>query len=148
MNRENESILDALNETPRLLKECIDEIEPKLYKKKIIKGKWSIHEHATHIEDDYINGNSYRITGSATTYQKPFGDFEDSGKLMRDTTALRIELHSLSQELYHFYISHAAVLVNQNDIYSEPTPIYSNIENGLGLFGGDNITIVESKIEY
>ncbi len=61
MNREIESILDALSETPRLLKELIDEIEPKLYKEKIIKGKWSIHEHATHIAVGDIYGFQKRL---------------------------------------------------------------------------------------
>ncbi|MDC1540331.1 DinB family protein [Flavobacteriaceae bacterium] len=61
MNREIESILDALNETPRLLKELIDEIETKLYKKKIIIGKWSIHEHATHIAVGDIYGFQKRL---------------------------------------------------------------------------------------
>ena len=49
MNREVETILNALNETPRLLQELIAEIDPELYKEKIVKDKWSIHEHATHI---------------------------------------------------------------------------------------------------
>lgn len=49
MNIETETILIALSETPRLLKELINEIDPELYKKKIIKDKWSIHEHATHL---------------------------------------------------------------------------------------------------
>lgn len=61
MNREIESILNALNETPRLLKELILEIDPELYKKKIIKGKWSIHENATHIAVGDIYGFQKRI---------------------------------------------------------------------------------------
>ena len=43
------SLLNALNETPRLLKELISEINPELYKQELVKRKWSIHEHATHI---------------------------------------------------------------------------------------------------
>lgn len=61
MIKEIESILVALNETPRLLKELINEIEPKLYKKKIIKGKWSIHEHAIHIAVGDIYGFQKRL---------------------------------------------------------------------------------------
>jgi len=61
MNREIETILNALNETPRLLKELIDEINPELYKEKIIKGKWSIHEHATHIAVGDIYGFQKRL---------------------------------------------------------------------------------------
>jgi hypothetical protein len=49
MNQKIETILNALKETPRLLKELITEIDPGLYKENIIKGKWSIHEHATHV---------------------------------------------------------------------------------------------------
>lgn len=49
MYKKIEPILQALEETPRLLKELISEIDSKRYKLEIIKGKWSIHEHATHI---------------------------------------------------------------------------------------------------
>lgn len=99
-------------------------------------------------KDEYFNEASYAVTGTATTYQFAFGDFDGSGELMRDTSVLRIELHSLSQELYNFYSSHAAVLKNQSDIYAEPSQIYTNIENGLGSFGGENITVVEAEIVY
>jgi len=61
MERKIKSILDALGETPRLLKELIDEIEPELYKKEIIKGKWSIHENATHIAVTDIYGFQKRL---------------------------------------------------------------------------------------
>ncbi len=99
-------------------------------------------------KDEYFNGNNHAVTGTATTYQNPFGDFDGSGDLMRDTSILRIELHSLSQELYNFYTSHAVLLKNQNDIYSEPTQVFTNIENGLGSFAGENITLIETEIEY
>ena len=49
MNKQTETILNALEETPRLLKELITEIDPTLDEKQLIKGKWSIHEHATHV---------------------------------------------------------------------------------------------------
>ena len=39
MKKEIETLLNALRETPRLLKELINEIDPELYKEKIIKGK-------------------------------------------------------------------------------------------------------------
>ena len=61
MNIEIETILNALIETPRLLKELITEIDSELYKKKIIKGKWSIHEHATHIAVGDIYGFQKRL---------------------------------------------------------------------------------------
>ncbi len=63
MNREIETILNALSETPRLLNELITEIDPDLYKKKIVKNKWSIHEHATHIAVGDIYGFQKRLNG-------------------------------------------------------------------------------------
>ncbi len=61
MNREIETILNALSETPRLLKELITEIDPELYKEEIIQGKWSIHEHATHVAVGDIYGFQKRL---------------------------------------------------------------------------------------
>ncbi|WP_117879351.1 DinB family protein [Aureibaculum luteum] len=61
MNREIKTILNALSETPRLLKELISEIDSELYKEKMIKGKWSIHEHATHIAVGDIYGFQKRL---------------------------------------------------------------------------------------
>jgi len=69
MNREIETIISALIETPRLLKELISEIDSKIYKEKIISGKWSIHEHATHIAVSDIYG-----------FQKRLSDFKQKEK--------------------------------------------------------------------
>ena len=66
MNQEIESLLKALEETPRLLKELITEINPELYTKELIKGKWSIHENATHI-----------AVGDLYGFQKRLVDFEE-----------------------------------------------------------------------
>ena len=54
-------ILSALSETPRLLKELVSEIDPLLYQKQIIKDKWTIHEHATHIAVGDIYGFQKRL---------------------------------------------------------------------------------------
>ena len=61
MNREIETILNALTETPRLLSELISEIDPELHKQRLIKGKWSIHENATHVTVGDIYGFQKRL---------------------------------------------------------------------------------------
>tara|TARA_B110000967_G_C18863293_1_gene551284 strand:+ start:1457 stop:1936 length:480 start_codon:yes stop_codon:yes gene_type:complete len=61
MNQKVEPLLKALKETPRLLKELISEIDPVLYKAKIIEGKWSIQEHATHIAVGDLYGFQKRL---------------------------------------------------------------------------------------
>lgn len=61
MNQKVEPILNALAETPRILSELIKEIDPERYKKEIIDGKWSIHEHATHIAVGDLYGFQKRL---------------------------------------------------------------------------------------
>jgi hypothetical protein len=39
-------------------------------------------------------------------------------------------------ELYCFCSGYAAVLKNENNIYSEPASVYSHVKNGTGIFGG------------
>lgn len=55
------SLLNALQESPRILKELISEIDPQLYKKAIIDGRWSIHENATHIAVTDVYGFQKRL---------------------------------------------------------------------------------------
>lgn len=100
--------------------------------------------------DEIFNNTNYEISGTATTYAETFGDYDLTNRedLILDTTNLYISLHHLSPELYYFYSSHATSLDNENDIYSEPTPIFSNVENGLGIFGGENLTLKKVVIEY
>ncbi len=61
MTEDIETLLGALKETPRLLKELISEIDPILYKQELIKGKWSIHEHTTHVAVGDLYGFQKRI---------------------------------------------------------------------------------------
>jgi len=101
-------------------------------------------------EDKAFNGINHVVSGTATTYRNPFGDFDyewptDTNKIKVDSLHLHITVRKLTKELYTFYSSHATVLKNENNIYSEPTPIYSNIENGVGVFGGE--FVIESVVE-
>jgi len=103
-------------------------------------------------KDDAFNGTAHVVSGSATTYRKPFGDFDidyppDPDKYKVDSLHMHIWVHRLSPELYRFCSSYATVLKNENNIYSEPSPLYSNVENGTGIFGGEYVVekIVDTK---
>ncbi|CAM1372768.1 DinB family protein [Tenacibaculum xiamenense] len=61
MNKNITSILSALQETPRILNELILEIDPKLIRRIIVKDKWTIHEHATHIAITDLHGFQKRL---------------------------------------------------------------------------------------
>ncbi|MCK5137462.1 MAG: DUF4249 family protein [Bacteroidales bacterium] len=99
--------------------------------------------------DDEFNGSGKKISGTATTFTRPWGDFSDVEEDMKyDKSKLYIKLYSLSSDAYYYFSGYARQMATENDVYSEPTPIYSNIENGLGIFAGENITSEELVIQY
>ena len=98
MNREIEHILQALGESPRLLKELITEIDPKLYKKEIIKGKWSIHEHATHIAVGDLYGFQKRIKAFKQEEKPIFQPL--SGDDFDDTFFMELNLEKVIHDFF------------------------------------------------
>ncbi|MDD2247099.1 MAG: DUF4249 domain-containing protein [Proteiniphilum sp.] len=49
-----------------------------------------------------------------------------------------IEIGEISVELYHYLISVNKALVNEDMPFFEPFRVYTNIENGIGIFGSYN----------
>lgn len=105
--------------------------------------------------DKSFNGTNHIISGSATTYVHAFSenthdvDWDDRDKTFYvDFSKMYIRFHHINYELYQFYSSHAKKLASENDLYSEPIPVYSNIENGYGIFGGENINLRQIVVEF
>ena len=46
-----------------------------------------------------------------------------------------VELQALSPELYRYLKSVELFRITENDAFSEPVQIYSNVQNGWGIFG-------------
>ncbi len=46
-----------------------------------------------------------------------------------------VELQALSPELYHYLKSVELFRITESDAFSEPVQIYSNVQNGWGIFG-------------
>ena len=67
---------------------------------------------------------------------------------MLDKTTLYFEVHSLSLDAYNFCSSYARKINAIEDLYSEPIVVFTNVENGLGIFAGDNISKRNRLIEY
>ena len=103
-------------------------------------------------KDVSFNATHKKITGTATMYSQP--DFIESNQhldfasFVLDKSKLHIELHSLSKDAYNYCSSYARKIAAQDDVYSEPIVIYSNIENGLGVFAGENISKRDALIQY
>jgi hypothetical protein len=101
--------------------------------------------------DATFNATTKKITGTATMYSVPNNstlNYDKTKKYVFDKSKLHIELHSLSREAYNFCSSYAKKVKLQEDIYSEPVVIYSNVKNGLGIFAGENISSKDILIKY
>jgi hypothetical protein len=119
----------------------------------ILSGDLPLHEiylnNALLFKDVTFNATLKMITGTATMYSNPDPHFYDEDEpFVLDKSKLHIELHSLSKDAYNFCSSFAKKIAAQDDVYSEPTVIYTNIENGLGIFAGENISKRDIVIQY
>ena len=88
--------------------------------------------------DENFDESDHTISGSADIHLG-FLDFlrkDDGIEAFVDLSKIRLTIHSLSKETYLFYQSHSLYLTNQYEFYTEPINVFSNIENGLGIFGG------------
>lgn len=107
--------------------------------------------------DDGFNGTNYTISGTATLQDTTFicnavdywmlgmEEFEidcsEFGNyVVMDINKLFLHLEVLSEETYLFYKSHAKIIRNVKEAsdlrYKEHGPVFSNVENGYGIFGG------------
>ena len=77
----------------------------------------------TNVFDDHLfNGQEYTFT-------------VDSRKRNGDNPRVIVELQSISQDLYYFLKSYMLFRISTDDVYTTPVGIYSNIDNGWGIFG-------------
>lgn len=49
---------------------------------------------------------------------------------------IEVTVHTLSKELYDYHQNLHKQLINNSSSFTSPTTVFSNIENGLGVFGG------------
>ncbi len=96
--------------------------------------------------DVNFNGTKYLISGTATMYVNPCCDYDPD--VIINKKELYVFLENLSQEAHNFHSSYAQRLSIQNDFYAEPSSIYSNIDNGNGIFGGSSLTEIQIPIKY
>ena len=55
---------------------------------------------------------------------------------------LKVRFLTLSRDFFEFATSYQKQKLNNNNPFAEPTQVYSNIENGLGIFAGFAVTEV------
>ncbi len=83
-----------------------------------------------------FNGTPHIITGAGGVRLRNEMLIEEGLEGYVDIANARLRCYSLTKETYQFFISHSLYLTNQYELYAEPVNVFSNIENGLGVFGG------------
>lgn len=74
--------------------------------------------------------------------------FEYDRNLYQVPSTIIIELRSISKEYYNYYTSVYRQSSQGSVPFSDPTVIFSNIENGYGVFAGYNKHQVKRPIEF
>lgn len=85
--------------------------------------------------DELINGKTYVLRYVVDRY---FNDEDDFSHLDADAGEyykVNINLRSIPKELYLYYTSAEAFYWNDGNPFSEPIQVYSNVDNGVGVFG-------------
>ncbi|MBR3717322.1 MAG: DUF4249 family protein [Bacteroidaceae bacterium] len=89
-------------------------------------------------DDSLINSGGYTFTvDSPKMPKKLFGVMTSTSNQEHGPLPpqVMIELQAISPELYHYLKSVELYHLTYNDAYAEPVQIYSNVQNGWGIFG-------------
>jgi hypothetical protein len=65
--------------------------------------------------------------------------------LSADTSRRDIVLRNLSGEYYRYLTSHRVQQSLSGDEFAQPVPVFSNIHNGIGIFGSYNQSVIRIK---
>lgn len=92
--------------------------------------------------DELISGQEYDLTLKISFYRRPDPTYYEF-------THFKIELHSITKDMFLYLRSYAAHMQTRDSFFSEPVLVYSNIKDGLGVFGSGVISTADIKIgEY
>ncbi|GAB2957519.1 hypothetical protein GCM10027048_25110 [Hymenobacter coalescens] len=101
-------------------------------------------------EDAAASVAEYRLSEAGSTYNLyPFSDANVNGRRLSFSNVvtyyannpggplyLEITLSHLTRDLFLFYNSLVQYTNNDGNPFAEPTPLYSNVQPGFGIFGG------------
>lgn len=92
--------------------------------------------------DELISGQEYDLTLKISYYWKP-------DTTHYEFTHFKIELHTITKDMYLYLRSYAAHMQTRDSFFSEPVLVYSNVTDGLGVFGSGVISTANIEIgEY
>lgn len=87
--------------------------------------------------DDLFEGRSYEIM--VDTWVNDFSRYEDEFDIDPDHKIF-IQVKSISEDYFNFFNTVALQNWTSGDPFSEPVQVFSNVENGFGIFAGYQTT--------
>ena len=91
--------------------------------------------------DDIFNGNQFTIDLLIPEYYFFFGENNEEGEWDSGLETIYISMSRISKEYYWYQTSYQAYLDAQGGLFAQPVQVYTNIENGLGIFAGYSSTM-------
>jgi hypothetical protein len=91
--------------------------------------------------DDLFDGTLFTINFNLNTYGYYYENIPDSVKVYFLT-------HSINEDLYNYLSSYQEYQNAEGGFFVEPVNVYSNIENGIGVFGSTIFSIDSITIPY
>ena len=118
------------------------EVEPGVFVTDVFEDRWICSK------DINIEGSSADIDGEICNEELLFNDelfngtdytFSCSKYMGGDIDTLVVTLRSISEDLYKYKISYQKYLETNGNPFGEPVQVFSNVENGFGIFAGSSI---------
>lgn len=88
--------------------------------------------YSLNFNDDLFNNTlkHMSVTFPASQY------YNDTNYVYEGEKSYRVVLYNISKEVYNYIISTNKAMNSEDSPFSEPVKVYTNITNGLGIFGG------------
>lgn len=93
--------------------------------------------------DELINGKEYTINVNSHLYF----DYYEEG-IDAENYQIKVKLLSISEDIYKYIISYNLNQETEYDPFAQPVQIYTNIEDGLGLFSGYTMVVDSLSIDF
>lgn len=88
------------------------------------------------ITDEFFRGNSFNVIAYINANACFWGNCRLPDGSLIEEFVVEVELRSINRDYYLFLSSLDLQMQTSGDPFAEPAPVYSNIENGLGIFAG------------
>ncbi len=92
--------------------------------------------------DELFNGNEYTVNVRTQLYN--YNNFD----LGKSSLTYFIKLLTVTEDIYRYITSYNLNQQTQFDPFSQPVQIYTNIENGLGLFSGYTMDVDSLIVDF